>query len=185
MHARRHGLQLNERQQAAVHAASQLKMAKAFINSQRIACYFPCQGELDLFPVMRLAWEMGKNCYLPVLGGIGARRLWFALYREGDPLSLNRFGIPEPVSKGRKLLPARQLDLIIAPLLAFDVQGNRLGMGGGYYDRTLSFLNHHRRWHRPKFFGSAYEFQKINALDTQAWDIPMQGIITEEKLYLC
>jgi len=184
MRTRRNQLSAIDRRQAAFEAACQLSAARSFIRSQHIACYFACQGELNLLPIMRRAWTMGKTCYLPVLDSLATNRLWFAPYREGDPLAMNRFGIPEPLTARRKLLPATHLDLLIAPLVAFDIQGNRLGMGGGYYDRTLFFLNHRRHWRRPTFFGAAYEFQKIDAMETQPWDIPMQGIITEKNLYL-
>lgn len=76
------------------------------------------------------------------------------------------------------------LDLILMPLVAFDIQGNRLGMGGGYYDRTLEFLKIRRVWNKPFVTGIAYEFQKIDAIAFSSWDIPMNCIITDNNIYL-
>ncbi len=183
MRARRRRLSRAERHGAALRAARLLAVSPLLRNSRRIACYFPCNGELDLTPVMQRIWAMGKQCYLPVLDELSSDRLWFAQYRQGDPLWLNRFGIPEPCRPGRWLVKPWQLDLILAPLVAFDSHGNRLGMGGGHYDRTLAFLRRRRHWLRPRFYGVAYEFQKIDRLQRQAWDVPLHGIVTERHIY--
>ncbi len=183
MRARRRQLSTAERHSAALKTARLLTNSPLLRNSRRIACYFPCNGEMDLTPVMQRIWAMGKHCYLPVLDELGSGRLWFAHYRAGDPLWLNRFGIPEPRHPHHWLVKPWQLDLVLAPLLAFDPQGNRLGMGGGHYDRTLAFLQRRRCWHRPRFYGVAYEFQKVDCLDQQPWDIPLHGIITEQHIY--
>jgi 5-formyltetrahydrofolate cyclo-ligase len=69
------------------------------------------------------------------------------------------------------------------PLVAFDEQGNRLGMGGGFYDRTLAYLKYRQHRRKPVLAGLAHEIQKIGQLTTQSWDIPLDCIITENKLY--
>jgi 5-formyltetrahydrofolate cyclo-ligase len=78
---------------------------------------------------------------------------------------------------------SRVLDVILMPLVAFDGQGNRLGMGAGYYDRTLAFLRHRRHWRKPRIIGLAYEFQRMPALPAEPWDVPLDGIITEAGFY--
>ena len=125
---------------------------------------------------------MGKACYLPVI--TPGKSLWFAPYEDGDPLAPNRFGIPEPARAGIKLVSARVLDLILTPLVAFDDQGHRLGMGSGFYDRTLSFLRHRRVWRKPRLLGVAHELQHLSALQAAPWDVPLDGVATDESLYL-
>lgn len=96
---------------------------------------------------------------------------------------LNRFGIPEPKASPRQTLKALELDLLLLPLVAFDSKGNRLGMGGGYYDRTLAHLNRQKGWRRPRIIGLAHELQRVDGLKNNAWDVPLDGIITDQCLY--
>ncbi len=109
----------------------------------------------------------------------------FAPYEKKTCLRKNSFGILEPVYQKKQLKTARQLDLVLAPLVAFDPQGNRLGMGGGFYDRALSHLRAHgrrTRKHHPLFIGIAHELQQVDSLQVQSWDIPLHAIITERGL---
>jgi 5-formyltetrahydrofolate cyclo-ligase len=96
---------------------------------------------------------------------------------------LNRFGIAEPDVNWRHAKPAWALDLILMPLVAFDIQGNRLGMGGGFYDRSLAYLNRRKVWRKPYLMGTAFELQKFTQLPHASWDIPMNGIMTEKQFY--
>lgn len=123
------------------------------------------------------------RCYLPVLKPAPQKHLWFAPHRLGDPLQPNRYGIPEPDTNRHPPLPLRQLDIILMPLVGFDEKLNRLGMGGGYYDRSLAFL-HHSQWRRPRLIGIAHECQKVNQLIPAPWDIPMDALVTEKMLYI-
>ena len=108
----------------------------------------------------------------------------FAPYQTGDKLIKNEFGIPEPAVSPRALIPARQLDVVFAPLVAFDLSGNRLGMGGGYYDKTFSFLTHRTKWRKPHLVGIAYDFQQVGNLDHFPWDVPLGSIITDHNEYI-
>jgi 5-formyltetrahydrofolate cyclo-ligase len=157
--------------------------AAVFRNSRHIAFYFPNDGEIDLTPLIDLAWIMRKSCFMPVLDSLRWNRLWFAPYRDGDPLVANRYGIPEPAVATRRWVRARDLDLILMPLVAFDQHCNRIGMGGGYYDRTLSYLRHRRHWRRPRIVGVAYQFQKVSEIVPAAWDVTLDGIVTDERIY--
>ena len=108
--------------------------------------------------------------------------------RQGTPdhfdgFIRNRYGIPEPDRPIRQRIRAASLDLIVAPLVAFDIYGNRLGMGGGFYDRTLAFLKRRGSWRKPVVVGVAYEFQKVQRLTAQPWDVPMHAIATDRALY--
>jgi len=80
--------------------------------------------------------------------------------------------------------PLAALDIALVPLVAFDDYGRRLGMGGGYYDRTFAYLRHREHWRRPKLIGVAFEFQRVAELPAQPWDVPLDGIITEKGLLL-
>ena len=93
----------------------------------------------------------------------------------------NRYGIPEPMDTQPR--SARQLDLLLIPLVGFDSAGHRLGMGGGYYDATLAFLRHRRHWRKPRLLGVAYECQKVEALPHDPWDMPLDAVLTERRLY--
>lgn len=174
----------NQQQTTAARALCQQALRwRRFLNSQRIAFYLPNDGELDLRPLMKIARGMGKRCYLPVISNTTHNRLWFAPYEAGQALKPNCFNIPEPASGKFSGLPAQHLDLILMPLVAFDVKGNRLGMGGGFYDRTLAYLRQRNHWQRPYLAGVAYEFQRVDTLPAQDWDVPLNAVITEQSLY--
>lgn len=157
-----------------------------FRKSRNIAFYLSNDGEIDLLALIELAWKQKKRCYLPVLGSTHSRSLWFVPYTPGTPLYRNRFGIYEPVhQRSTRQFRVQSLDLIFMPLLAFDKQGNRLGMGGGFYDRSLAYLHQRRHWQKPHLVGAAFDFQKVDALDTQIWDVPLSGVVTDKELLNC
>lgn len=168
---------------ASVLLTTQLATSSLFKNSQRIAFYLPNDGEMDVTPLIALAWAYRKQCYLPVLGLRNSRKMWFAPYQPDTLLINNRFGIPEPQHKNSaRLFKAQSLDLILMPLVAFDNKGHRLGMGGGFYDRTLQFLLQRQQWSKPRLIGTAYAFQEVPQLDNEPWDVPLHGIATENGL---
>lgn len=88
----------------------------------------------------------------------------------------NSHGIPEPDVELSKAIAVTALDLIFVPLLAFDNHCTRIGMGGGYYDRTLAKENH------PLLIGVAYEFQHQTWLEPQEWDIPLTAVVTQTTI---
>lgn len=154
----------------------------AFRNAKRIAFYLPEDGEIDTAYLIERAWRYKKEVYLPVLPPLG-HSLFFAPYTGNSTLQPNRFGIAEPVCQPRYWLRARQLNLILLPLVAFDTQGNRLGMGGGFYDRSLAFTRHRKQWHSPQLIGLAHDLQKVERLSCEAWDVPLNMIATEKNIY--
>lgn len=163
--------------------ASQLCSWPGFLYSKRIACYIAVDGEMDPAPLLHLAYAMGKSVYLPVLVPFCENRLWFAPWQPGCKMAPNKFGIPEPLTSRRSMINATALDLVLTPLVAFDDHCNRIGMGGGYYDRTFAFLRHRIHWQKPRLLGIAYELQKIRPINPQAWDVPLYGVATEETIY--
>ena len=182
MREQRRGLSPEQQRHAARRLNAIVGSSSIFRRSLHIAFFLANDGELDPLPLLRRAWRMGKVCYLPVI--TPGKSLWFAPYENGDPLAPNRFGIPEPARTGTTLVSARVLDLILTPLVAFDDQGHRLGMGSGFYDRTLSFLRHRRIWRKPRLLGVAHELQHLSTLQAAPWDVPLDGVATDENLYL-
>ena len=75
------------------------------------------------------------------------------------------------------------LDLVLVPLVAFDARGVRLGMGGGYYDRSFAYLNFRSRWRRPRLIGVGFDFQRAESISPQPWDVCLDGVITERGFY--
>lgn len=171
----RRQIPIDLQQQSAAQAARFLVQDLIFIRSQHIAIYWPQDGELDPRPIAQHAWRLGKKIYLPILAPLHLNKLSFARLNPTTALSLNRFGILEPAHHVNRI-PACQLDLIICPLLAFNSLGYRLGMGGGFYDRTLA------RIPRTRCYGLGYSWQHSDAFPIEQWDVPMKGIITENGI---
>lgn len=184
LRARRRALSADEQRQAARRLAVNLTGTRLFLTSRRVACYLPNDGEIDSAPVIEHIRRLRKTLYLPVLSRLSHDRLWFAEAGPKTGLARNRFGIPEPVVQSRDLVRAQELDLILLPLVGFDDRGNRLGMGGGFYDRSLEFLRHRNHWRKPHLLGIAYDFQRVNGLAADPWDIPLQGVVTDQAVYL-
>lgn len=184
LRARRRTLSADEQHQAARRLAVNLTGTRLFLTSRRVACYLPNDGEIDTAPVIEHIRRLRKILYLPVLSRLSHDRLWFAEAGPKTKMTPNRFGIPEPVVESRDLVRAQELDLILMPLVGFDDKGNRLGMGGGFYDRSLEFLRHRNHWRKPHLLGIAYDFQRVNGLAADPWDVPLQGVVMDQAVYL-
>ncbi len=165
---------------ASKRIARRLWRLGAMARCRRIAGYLSVNGEINCAAVFAEAWARGRDTYVPVIMG---KKLRFAIYTPDCELKANRFDIPEPVMSKADTLGARNLDVVLTPLVAFDSLGNRLGMGGGFYDRSLAFLRYSKAWRRPLLIGLAHEFQKIPAIDARVWDIPLHAVVTEKQVY--
>jgi 5-formyltetrahydrofolate cyclo-ligase len=181
-HARRN-LPIPERHAKARELAARVSDTVLFARSRRIACYLAVGGEMDLASLIRVARTRGKSLYLPVLFPYRHNRLWFAPYDEHTTMAPNRFGILEPRVPRRLLVGPTSLDLVLVPLVAFDQHCNRLGMGGGYYDRTFAYLRHREHWRKPHLLGVAYEFQRVDQLDYEPWDVPLTAVATDQRIH--
>ena len=182
LRSQRRSLNPSQRHAAAIQVARQFPLSTVFARHRRIALYLAGDGEIDPAPLVERLIAAGRQCYLPVLNLHRRRPMRFARYLPGMPLRPNRYAIPEPAVPPTAILSAQSLDLIIMPLVGFDAAGNRLGMGGGFYDRTLAFQHHRSRYRRPLLVGLAYQFQCLDRLPQQPWDVPMDGILTEQYL---
>lgn len=162
----------------------QLAQHPLFIRSHHIAFYLANDGEIDPALLMAHARRLGKQCYLPVITGWPMDRMHFQKITDDQRLVKNRFGILEPVIKrGLQARPWR-LDLVLMPLVGFDEQGNRLGMGGGFYDRTFAYRRWRPAWTGARLLGLAHDCQKVDALPVASWDIPLDGIVSDRETLL-
>jgi 5-formyltetrahydrofolate cyclo-ligase len=152
-----------------------------FDHAGYVAGYWAIGGEVPLH-LLQLRLFPGQSWCLPVLGDVVPGPLAFAPWRQGDPLVTNRYGIPEPDVAPASRLAARDLHVVLAPLVAFDDRGHRLGMGAGYYDRSFRARAPGAPLRPPLFVGVAYEFQRVAALEPQPWDVPLDAVLTERGL---
>lgn len=148
--------------------------------ARRIACYYPAGNEVDCLPFVSAAWERGRTILLPTLHG---PELHFLPCGPDTDFLRNRYGIPEPVTDRSQTVRPCEIDVVLVPLVAFDDQGNRIGMGGGYYDRSFRFMLHRNVWQRPKLVGIAYDIQKVPKIKARSWDVPVQCVLTETNIY--
>ena len=142
-------------------------------NAQHIALYVSFDGEISTDKLIKTLWAQDKHVYLPVLHPFNPNHLLFLRYLPDTPMLKNKFGILEPKLNVQNVLPLDELDILFTPLVAFDKQGNRLGMGGGFYDRTL------QNWQNTSFIpvGLAHQCQQVEQLPTEAWDVPLHQIL--------
>lgn len=175
---------LNPQEQlaAALGVCRQIVRHPHFLRSRRIAAYLANQGEVDLHPLIDLCWRLNKAIYLPVLHPFHDKQLTFMRYEPEQPLALNRYGIPEPLASHNSQIAPWILDIVLTPLVGFDQQGHRMGMGGGYYDRTFAFTRQTWRFRKPLLLGIGHDCQEVNQLAVNPWDICMDGIITGTRL---
>ena len=144
-----------------------------------VAGYWAMDGEIALHSwQLRLPRQL-VYC-LPVLHEDNLLR--FAPWRPGDPLVTNRFGIPEPDVDPTSALPPEAMSLVAMPLVGFDPGGRRLGMGGGWYDRSFAFRQ--AAPPPPWLVGVGFEAQCVEALDTESWDVFPDAICTETRTLL-
>ncbi|WP_435404654.1 5-formyltetrahydrofolate cyclo-ligase [Marinobacter sediminicola] len=177
-------LSARDQEQASASLALNLLKNPDLYRAKHIAIYLPNDGEIDPHPYMAMARARSKEVhfYLPVLHPIHPGRLVFSPYYDGIELTANRFGIPEPAfSKGLRR-PAWALDAVMFPLVGFDANGGRLGMGGGFYDRTFAFTRLRPRL-APKLIGLAHNFQKVDKLPIEPWDVPLHSVVTDSQVY--
>lgn len=177
---RRRALSAAQQKTAALSLYRRVVTSALFRFSKRIAFTMAADGEIDPSLLLAAARRRGKECYLPVLSPVGPPRLRFKRWNKGEPLRHNRYGIAEP--RGGRYCPPRALSLVLMPLVGFDADGNRLGMGKGYYDRSFAFRRHSAAW-RPVLLGLAHECQRVEKLQAEAWDLPLDGVVTDASWY--
>jgi len=183
LRATRRQISNTELQRASTRVCETLLLQREFVTARRMAGYVGSKGEIDPMPLLHLAHMMGKACYLPVLHPFLDGRLWFAPWTPQTRMNFNRFNIPEPVFRYRDCCKPQFLDLLLVPMLGFDTQCHRLGMGGGFYDRTLSFRLRRSNWTGPHLFGLAHETQRCDVLQVAPWDVRMDAVFTDQHIH--
>ena len=179
---RRAAIGHTERRRAAVSLTRNALRHGLLTRYQRIGIYLAHGAEISTLPLINRALMLKRACYLPMLSFGRGRMLWFNRLQAGQTWVANRFGIPENTTTQQ--LHARQLDLLFMPLVGFDDSGNRIGMGGGFYDTALAYLRRRQVWRKPFLVGVAFECQRINGeLPHDPWDVPLDAVLTERGLY--
>jgi len=179
----RRALTLPQQRQAARGLYRQLAQTPLFRRARHIALYIPNDGEIDPRMLLRAAQRHGKKTYLPVLSAWPRTKMVFQRVRPGEKFTPNRFRIPEPRVNIARQRVVWALDLILLPLVGFVELGGRLGMGGGFYDRSLAYQARRKTWQKPVLLGLAHECQKVDRLAQASWDVPLQGTVTDKRWY--
>jgi 5-formyltetrahydrofolate cyclo-ligase len=170
-------LQLKQEFDYAIHKS--IISSGLLTRSSSIAGYLSNDGEPSIDLLSQSCTTYKLPYYLPV---IHKQKLLFSPYSWGDKLALNKFNIPEPSTTHS--YPTKFISTLLIPLVGYDTQGNRLGMGAGFYDRTLAFSSNKSCNKKPLLVGIAYSLQAVEGLMANPWDIPLDAVITENGL-LC
>jgi len=172
-------LEASQLEAAADALAERILSLDEYRQAQRVAAYFAVNGEIGLDPLIDHALAQGKNVYLPNLDQLALR---FSPYFHSQKMRINKFRLPEPdVDDSEMLLPG-ELDLVLAPLVVFDGERNRIGMGGGFYDRSFAFRKRPEN-SKPMLIGVAHELQKVERIVPQEWDVRLDMIVTDQAVY--
>ncbi len=172
----RRSLDLQTRAAAASAVCEQIVTSPHWPEAHRIALYMANDSEMDTTPLAALCRDAGKQLFLPVMQN--DKTLRFAAWDAETPLLRNHYGIDEPPATAARRAAA-DLDIIVLPLVGWDRQGTRLGMGGGYYDRSLAGVS------GPVLAGLAYSMQEIAFLPRDQWDVPLDIVVTEACVHCC
>lgn len=176
--AKRQALSSQQQHDASKKFANHFLKGDLFSRYNTFACYFAFDGELDLAPVIEAIWKKKKKCYMPVINdGV----LQFALYEKNTKLKENKYKILEPQSK--EYIDLHELDAILLPLIAFDQHNNRLGMGQGFYDKTLASIKNSMvkvLTVMPTLIGVAHQCQEAERLPVDSWDVPLDMVLTDQ-----
>lgn len=165
--------------QAAESLARKIVALDAYRNAQRLAAYFAVNGEIGLDPVIDHALAAGKQVYLP---NLDRQSLRFSPYFREQKMRINKFRLPEPDVADDEMLAPAELDLVLAPLVVFDAQRNRIGMGGGFYDRSFE-MRKDPAVTTPVLIGVAHELQKVDRIEPEDWDVRLDMVVTDAAVY--
>jgi len=176
-------LSASERMAAADALVTSLEQLPEFLVDPRIAGYWAVAGEMPLHAAYASLRKRDQHYYLPVIDN--SDTLQFAAWKPGAALRHNRYGIPEPEVASGELFTPTQLDVVLLPLLGFSRDGNRLGMGAGYYDRSFAFLGKAQRPAPPVLVGIGYHFQEVPEFAAETWDVKLDFIATDRELIDC
>ena len=145
-------------------------LKKKKVSGKIIGGYYPYNHEIDILQILEKFQKKKFTITLPKIKKNS--QMNFFQWSTNDPLAVNKFGIPEPISK-IVIYP----DVLLVPLVAFDENFNRIGYGGGFYDRYIKKI---RKQKKVLTIGFAYSFQKVKKIPTNNYDIKLDYIITNK-----
>ncbi len=178
----RRSIPKTQQQQAAQSLARQFDRCHLLRPGLRIAVYLALPGEISLHALITKARHRGCELYAPHVINTHRRQMKFVALTADSPLQYHRWGMPQVRFPPRGGISIRQLDLVLVPLVAFDAQGHRLGMGAGFYDRYLARAGLQRAWQRPRLLGVAYALQQVAHVPALPHDVAMPAVMTERGM---
>jgi 5-formyltetrahydrofolate cyclo-ligase len=179
LNQKRLGIPVAEKMAAADAVATRI-LAHLPADGGYIAGYWAVAGELPLH-ILQMQLPPDWIWCLPVVQP--NRQLRFAPWRNGDALGNNRFGIPEPMLAPESCLAPEAMHAVVVPLLGFTRHGQRLGMGGGYYDASFAFRKSQTA--PPLLIGAAFACQEIDAFEPADWDVALDAVATDGDWFDC
>lgn len=177
----RRNLSDSQQKKASSDLLARLSQHPKVLNAQKIAISLAFDGEIDTLSFIKWCWAKNKQIYLPVLHPFSKGYLLFLQYSPLSEMVTNQYEIAEPKLQLSQVCPMDTLDIIFTPLVAFDNDGNRIGMGGGYYDRMLTPWYQNKTGPYP--IGLAHDLQQVDKLPVESWDVPLPEIITPSEHY--
>ena len=178
---KRRSLSDSQQVKAAEGLLKQLRAIPTFADAKTVGMYLVNDGEIDPAPTMNWCWDQQISTYVPVIQK-PEKFLKFAQVTAATEFTINSYGISEPAVKIDELVDVRHLDVVLIPLVAFDSRGSRIGMGGGFYDRTLQSV-YEKEGPVPDLIGVAHDIQQVDAVEAEPWDIPLTRVVTDRVVH--
>lgn len=178
----------NVRREASHRICQTVARLQCFQAATRVAGFLAFDGEADPGELMTLACQQQKKVFVPIIVAKG-QPLLFAPWVPDVAMRKNYFGIEEPDIPRSQWIAANELDFVICPLVAFDQSCERIGVGAGYYDRSFAHLiqpnesEHSPATRATVLVGFAFEIQRLPRIETRAWDVPLDWVVTEKQIY--
>ena len=170
---KRNAMSCDEKTAASKLVTCLVIQSQYFIEANKIGCYVSTNNEVETKYLNKAILESKKSLYLPKIRS--KNRMDFVVSHKKTMYQKNQYGIPEPIDD--KSVDVKSMDLIIVPLVAFDSNKNRIGMGGGYYDRKFNYLKNSKM--KPNLLGIAFDCQFHNKIQSDSWDVNLTNVITE------
>jgi 5-formyltetrahydrofolate cyclo-ligase len=177
--AQRTALNPADRAQLSISICRRAAAMRELRRSANVAIFLPIGGEVETRFLAGSLRRMGRRLHLPA---VTRNEIEFRYWHPNVRLQTGCFGTLEPPSDLSEPTTPRELDLVFVPLVAIDDDGNRIGMGGGYYDRAFSFLRLRRLWRKPRLIGLCFDLQRVREVQANEWDIPLDAAVSESKI---
>ena len=160
--------------QASSDISQKIITSKYFKDANNIGCYLSTEYEVSTDIIISSAHKTNKNLYVPKIKQ--GHAMDFVKMTLNSNMVKNRYGIHEPLYED--IIDANKLDIVLVPIVAFDEKKNRIGMGGGFYDRKFKYIKNTKKKY-PLLIGIAFECQKVKKIKPENWDVKLSTIVTE------